>query len=212
MGDTSPFALSATVYSDVLIDKGNVSMEIGPGGSLNGKVGDKFLVPIGRRAFINCDLEDAGGFPNDSSANPPLPGSVQWFKDGQLVDLRLFDSSHGNQLCVDARTANDSGNYECRVTSRIVNERFGDYTIFQTDSATSMVMVLCKWIEWLCPICVHIHTRTCTPVCPVLHVYLCKYMNPARLTSFYIVCMVMNMCANLCPVVGVAHISLKAST
>ena len=76
------FVLSATVYSDVLIDKGNVSVEIGPGGSLNGKVGDKFLVPIGRRAFINCDLEDAGGFPYDSSANPPLPGSVQWFKDG----------------------------------------------------------------------------------------------------------------------------------
>ena len=138
------FVLSATVYSDVLIDKGNVSVEIGPGGSLNGKVGDKFLVPIGRRAFINCDLEDAGGFPCGPSANPPLPVSIQWFKDGQLVDLRLFDSSHGNQLCVDVRSANDSGNYECRVTSRIVNERPGDDIIFQTDSATSNVMVLCK--------------------------------------------------------------------
>ena len=50
VGNTSPFALSATVYSDVLIDKGNVSIEIGPGGSLNGKVGDKFLVPIGRQS------------------------------------------------------------------------------------------------------------------------------------------------------------------
>ena len=144
VGDTSLYALSATVYSDVLIDKGNVSVEIGPGGSLNGKVGDTFLVPIGRRAFINCELADAGGFPYDSLANPPLPGSVQWFKDGQLVDLRLFDSSHGNQLSVDARSANDSGDYKCRVTSRIVNERAGDDTIFQTDSATSNVMVLCK--------------------------------------------------------------------
>ena len=90
----SPFALSATVYSDVLIDKGDFSVEIGPGGFLNGTVGDKFLVPIGRRAFINCDLADAGGFPYNSSANPPLPVSRQWFKDGQSVDLRLFDNSN----------------------------------------------------------------------------------------------------------------------
>ena len=147
VGDTSPFALCVAVYSDVLIDKGNVSMEIGPGGSLNGRVGDKFLVPIGRRAFINCDLADAGGFPYNSSANPPLPVSRQWFKDGQSVDLRLFDNSNletRNQLIVDVGSFFDSGNYECRVTSRIVNERAGDYRIFQTDSGTSNVMVLCK--------------------------------------------------------------------
>ena len=141
VGDTSPFALSTTVYSDVLIDKGNVSVEIG---RLIGKIGDKFLVPIGRRTFINCDLEDAGGFPCGPSANPPLPGSIEWFKDGQMVDLRLFNSSHGNQLCVDARSANDSGDYECRVTSRIVNERAGHDTVFQTDSASSNLMVLSK--------------------------------------------------------------------
>lgn len=163
MGDPSLFALCVTVYSDVLIDKGNVSVEIGPGGSLNGKVGNKFLVPIGRRAFINCDLEDAGGFPNDSSANPPLPVSIQWFRDGQLVDLRMFSSSHGNQLCVDVSSANDSGNYECRVTSRIVNERSGGDIIFQTDSATSMVMVLCKWIEWLCPLRTYIYPCIANP-------------------------------------------------
>ena len=141
------FALYIPVYSDVLIDKGDNSTEIGPDEPLTGKVGDKFLVPIGKRAFINCDLEDAGGFPYNSSANPPLPGRVQWFKDGQLVDLTLFSGSHGNQLCVDVRSANDSGNYMCKVTSRIVNERTPDDTIFQMSSATSNLMVLCKCVE-----------------------------------------------------------------
>ena len=166
----SPFALCVTVYSDVLIDKGNATVEIG---RLIGKVGDKFLVPIGRRTFINCDLEDAGGFPCGPSANPPLPVSIQWFKDGQMVDLRLFDSSHGNQLCVDARSANDSGNYECRVTSRIVNERAGDDTIFQTDSATSMVMVLSK-----CMVVVFQYIYICaSSVVLVLHGYVRIYVH-----------------------------------
>ena len=141
------FVVYITVYSDVLIDKGNASVVIGPGEPLTGKVGDKFFVPIGKRACINCDLEDAGGFPYNSSESPPLPGRVKWFKDDQLVDLMLFSSSHGNQLCVDVRSANDSGNYQCKVTSRIVNERIADGTIFQMSSATSNLMVLCKCVE-----------------------------------------------------------------
>ena len=169
VGDTSPFALSATVYSDVLIDKGNATVEIR---RLIGKVGDKFLVPIGRRAFINCDLEDAGGFPCGPSANPPLPVSIQWFKDGQLVDLRLFDSSHGNQLCVDVRSANDSGNYECRVTSRIVNERAGDDTIFQTSSASSNLIVPSKCMVVVFQ-CIYVHLSIfCCPSPAWLRTYI----------------------------------------
>ena len=147
MGHTSLVALSATVYSDVIIDKGNGSVVIGPNQPLTGKVGDKFLVPLGERAFINCTLEDAGGFPYNSSANPPLPASIQWFKDGMLVDLSLFSSSHGNQLCVDIRSINDTGNYECRATSRIVNERTPDDVVFQMDSATSNVMLQSKCMD-----------------------------------------------------------------
>lgn len=131
------------VYSDVLIDKGNSSTVIGPGEPLTGKVGDKFLVPQGQRAFINCDLEDAGGFPYDTSVNPPLPASVQWFKDGELVDLTMFSSIHGNQLCVDAKDVNGSANYQCKITSRILLVP-GDDPVFQMDSATSNVMVVCK--------------------------------------------------------------------
>ena len=142
------FAPYVTVYSDVLIDEGNSSVVIGPRGSLTGKVGNKFLVPLGRQAFINCIVEDAGGFPYNASVNPPLPATVQWFKDGMLVDLRLFDSSHGNQLRVDLRSVNDSGNYECRATSRIVNERSSDDIIFQTSSAISNVMLQSKRIKW----------------------------------------------------------------
>ena len=131
------------VYSDVLIDKGNASTVIGPEEPLTGKVGDKFLVPVGKRAFINCDLADAGGFPYDSSVDPPLPARVQWFKDGEPVDLTLFSTIHGNQLCVDVRNINDTGDYMCKITSRIVDNPLADDR-FQMDSATSNVMLVCK--------------------------------------------------------------------
>ena len=169
VGETSLLALCVTVYSDVFIDKGNATVEIR---RLIGKVGDTFLVPIGRRAFINCDLEDAGGFPCGPSANPPLPVSIQWFKNGQLVDLKLFDSSHGNLLCVGVRSANDSGNYECRVTSRIVNERAGDDPIFQTSSASSNLIVLSK-----CMVVVFQCVYNCvSSVVLVLHGYVRIYV------------------------------------
>ena len=147
MTDMYLFALYVTVYSDVLIDKGNSSVEIGPGEPLTGKVGDKFLVSIGKRACIKCDLEDAGGVPFNSSANPPLLRRIQWFKDGQLVDLTLLNSSHGNQLCVDIKSTNDSGSYECRVTSRILIGFSRDEPIYEMKSATSNLIVLSKCVE-----------------------------------------------------------------
>lgn len=121
------------VYTDVHIDKGNATLEVGSNGPTSGKVGSIFFVPIGKRTI----MEDSGGFLYNGSTDPPLPAKLQWFKD-----MSLLGSSHGNKLHVDVRSMNDSGIYECRATSRIVEERGRNITVFQKDFAISNVTVI----------------------------------------------------------------------
>ena len=126
------------VYSDVLIRKGDPNITIGPD-ELTGTVGNKFLVPRGKRAFINCNFAESGGFPYNESVS--LPAAIQWSFNGVPVSPDLYSLIHGNQLCIDPFLFNLTGNdnFECKSTSRIT-----DGVMRQMDMATSNVMLVGK--------------------------------------------------------------------
>ena len=130
-----PFIL---VYDEVLIDKGDANDTIGPS-ELTGKIGNKFLVPRGRRAFINCNFAETGGFPYNESVN--LPAAVEWFFNGVPLSASLYSQIHGNQLCFDTALFNFTGvddTVQCKSTSRISE----DGVMGQMDSETSNIMIV----------------------------------------------------------------------
>jgi uncharacterized Zn-binding protein involved in type VI secretion len=135
----SDFASSRIrVYDEVLIDKGDANDTIGPS-ELTGKIGNKFLVPRGRRAFINCNFAETGGFPYNESVN--LPAAVEWFFNGVPLSASLYSQIHGNQLCFDTALFNFTGvddTVQCKSTSRISE----DGVMGQMDSETSNIMIV----------------------------------------------------------------------
>ena len=125
------------MYKPIAIDKGDPDNIIGPDEPLKGKIGDTFNVEKGKRAFINCDLAESGGFPYNETGN--LPAEIEWFRGTppMPVDPSLYSGNHGNQLCVDVSSLADGGDFTCIATSRIMEEG-----TFQSDTATSRVNVL----------------------------------------------------------------------
>jgi hypothetical protein len=124
------------VYSEVLIAKGDNSTVIGPS-ELSGRIGNTFLIPPHKKAFIKCDLSETGGFPHNESAN--LPARLEWFFNGQPLNASLYSPNH-THLSLDVGDLTLTGvdeTLECKSTSRLSE----DGIMGQMDSVTSSIMI-----------------------------------------------------------------------
>lgn len=103
-------------------------------------------MPLGEHLFLDCNINDGGGFPTDE--NVDLPVCIEWYKDGVLVSgSELCDTDHTDQLCFNAVNVSSGGIFECRAVSRLQREG-----VFLQDLATSQVTVLSVWALciWAC--------------------------------------------------------------
>ena len=109
------------------------------GKSLQGNIGSTFLITLGDRLFIDCNLENGGGFP--SQPEEGLPANITWLRNGEPFNQTLLDNVHSSQLCFDALSLSFGGTIECIATSRLSSD--GSFLV---DRATSEVTILSEKI------------------------------------------------------------------
>ena len=142
------------VFGVPMIDKADSSVAVGPTvsqhASLQGNIGSTFLVPLGKRLFLDCNIIDGGGFPTDRRAD--LPARIDWYRNGVLINgSELFDTDHTNQLCFNAVNLSSGGVFECHAVSRMQREG-----VLLQDSAMSQVNVLSVFVCVRACVCVHV--------------------------------------------------------